>query len=810
MMTNLNPHRNYLAPVFIAVVLAVFAAVWAFPSAAQVPSADSAPPQEPVAAPTESARATDLKGVSAAPSEDGVVITVEADGALRDYKAFTIAESPPRIVFDFPSLRSPYKAEQRITPTSGPVQQIRHVAHPDKVRLVIETQKAYLKKYVAEAAPNGLIIQVGKAEGSAKESAPMLASATAAAPAGAKTNAPAAAVNRIEFADEAAGKSALIIGTTRPVQYDLQKVDEKRVNLHLMNTNVPEQHRRALITTRFESAVDRVTPGQGRNETIVAVDLRESVAYTAEQVGNVIRIEFAPSSIPPKPYENAEAPAWKAASGSTSGDAPKDNAISTFMVAQQKAPLTSAKAVQVADQKADRSFAKNFDLEQQKIKDPYSDREKNLSYYQEQKVKQYTGERIALDFFETDIKNVFRILREVSGKNFAIDQDVTGKVTLSLERPLPWDQILDLVIGMNGLGKTLEGDIIRISTLANLEKQEKDLEKKRDAFFQAQLRESHVTAFFTLSYADAEEVYKSAIAPLYAGLQDKRFNQEFSGKVTVDKRRNMLLVTDSPAAVKRIKEIIEKLDVVTPQIIIEARIVEANSTFTREIGFDWGTISLEAFKIGGAVKLGPTTMQANNIPSTFSGNNTLGFNFTTIEGLNFSIVDAKLTASELEGKTNIVSSPKISTLNGQEAIIKQGVEVPYLERDSSGNATVKFKNVDLLLKVTPTVSEDDRVTMKIFITKNDVIDPTSAEPALSTNEANTNILVEDGDTIVIGGILKDAKKFSEGGIPGLRKLPALGWLFRSEKVENSKNELLIFITPRVVKLEQRKMDHKVL
>ena len=388
---------------------------------------------------------------------------------------------------------------------------------------------------------------------------------------------------------------------------------------------------------------------------------------------------------------------------------------------------------------------------------------------------------------------------------------MTGKVTLSLEKPLPWDQVLDLILKMNQLGKTLEGDVIRISTMGTLQKEEKDLAAKRDAYYAAIKKENHITAFFALNYADAKEVYETAILPMYgkSGAADYS-SQEFSGTVAVDKRRNMLIVTDTPPAVKRIKELVEKLDVVTPQIIIEARIVEANSTFTREIGFDWGTISLEAFKIGGGIKLGPTTMQANNIPSSYSKNNTMGFNFSTIQGINFSIVDAKLTASEVEGKTNIVSSPKIFTVNGQKAAIKQGLEVPYLERDSSGNATVRFKNVDLLLEVTPNVSDDNRVTMNIFITKNDVVDPTAPEPALSTNEAKTNILVDDGDTIVIGGILKDAKKISENGIPGLRKLPGFGWMFRSEKLENSKNELLIFITPRVVKLEQRKTEQKVL
>jgi type IV pilus assembly protein PilQ len=204
------------------------------------------------------------------------------------------------------------------------------------------------------------------------------------------------------------------------------------------------------------------------------------------------------------------------------------------------------------------------------------------------------------------------------------------------------------------------------------------------------------------------------------------------------------------------------------------------------------------------LKTGPTTFTSNNIPTSFKTDNTIGFNFSTLFGTNISIVDAKLTASEVEGKANIISSPKIITLNGRKATIKQGLEVPYLERDSSGNATVRFKNVDLLLDVTPNISQDKRIVMSIFITKNDVVDPTAPEPALSTNEAKTEILVEDGDTIVIGGVLKDSKRMADQGIPGLRKLPALGWLFRADKVENSKSELLIFITPRIIQLEQRK------
>jgi type IV pilus assembly protein PilQ len=321
------------------------------------------------------------------------------------------------------------------------------------------------------------------------------------------------------------------------------------------------------------------------------------------------------------------------------------------------------------------------------------------------------------------------------------------------------------------------------------------IKAEQDSKKQEEEGEPLITAYIGVNYSTA----KTEVLPhLSTILTPNR------GKAIVDERNNQIIFTDTAEKVKQAKEIVAQIDRVTAQVSIEARVVEANSNFNREVGFDWGTITIDAFKIGGALKTGPTTFQANNVPAAFNTSNQMGFNFSTLFGTNISIVDAKLQASELEGKVAIISSPKIVTLNHKEATIKQGLEVPYLERDSSGNATVRFKNVDLLLKVTPNVSQDQRIVMKIFITKNDVVDPTAPEPALSTNEAQTEILVDDGDTIVIGGILKDTKKLSEQGIPGLRKLPALGWLFRAERTEVRKDELLIFITPRIIQMEQRR------
>ncbi|MBI5578334.1 MAG: type IV pilus secretin PilQ [Deltaproteobacteria bacterium] len=732
-------------------------------------TAAAAPPAPDVVPAKPWSAATEITGVNATPSPDGVLIDVVANGALQDYKSFTLTENPPRIVFDLAAVRSSAKSEQRIAVKSGPVDQVRYLGYPDKVRLVIQTQKPYLTQYSAEPTDTGLVIRVGAAPATATGGELKLASGAAPAPAKPEPVASGAAarVNRVEFVGEDAGKSTVIIGTSRPVQYDLVKTSDHRVSLKLMNTHVPEQHLRPLITSRFDSAIDRVSPSQDKQAAVVAIDLRESVSYSAEQVGNVIRVTFADSAIPPKPYEDAQPPAWKA------GAAP----------IREGRPMPAYEPVLAKAAAAPK---------------PVTVLRAGSAVATDSKDKVYTGEKIALDFYDTDIKNVFRILQEISGKNFAIDKNVTGKVTLALQKPVPWDQVLDLVLKMNQLGVAQEGDIIRVASLATLQQEEKmhqaQLKAEQDSRKQKEDGEPLITVYIPVNYSTA----KTEVLPHLSTILTKD-----RGKAIVDERNNQIIFTDIAEKVKQAKEIVARIDTVTSQVSIEARVVEATSSLNREIGFDWGTITIDAFKIGGALKTGPTTFQANNIPTTFRPDNQMGFNFSTLFGTNISIVDAKLSASELEGKATIISSPKIVTLNHKKAVIKQGLEVPYLERDSSGNATVRFKNVDLLLEVTPNVSQDQRIVMTIFITKNDIVDPTAAEPALSTNEAKTEILVEDGDTIVIGGILKDTKKLTDQGIPGLRKLPAMGWLFRSEKTELSKNELLIFITPRIIQMEQR-------
>ncbi|MBW1759806.1 MAG: type IV pilus secretin PilQ, partial [Deltaproteobacteria bacterium] len=225
-------------------------------------------------------------------------------------------------------------------------------------------------------------------------------------------------------------------------------------------------------------------------------------------------------------------------------------------------------------------------------------------------------------------------------------------------------------------------------------------------------------------------------------------------------------------------------------------IVEANTDFSRDFGIKWNVAEGPFDALNGELEY----EIALNQPGKASPNNSIGFTFNNLFG-SFSIIDAKLMAQESQGDVKIISAPKIVTLDNTEATIKQGKQVPFNTLDEAGNTVTEFKDIDLELKVTPQVTADNRILMKINITKNDLQFFESGAGVL-TNEANTELLIEDGGTVVIGGIIISKKDNIGDGIPGLSKLPVIGWLFKSKSKEEKKSELLIFITPRIVRLEQ--------
>jgi type IV pilus assembly protein PilQ len=586
-------------------------------------------------------------------------------------------------------------------------------------------------------------------------------------------------VNRIDFLGEANGRSTLSIETTSEVEFSLTKVSDKLLELRLMDANIAEFRQRPLITTRFESAVNRIMPVQlpsMKDFSLFSIELREPVPYFTEQVGTLLLVHFEASSVPPAPEDETNLPSWKKALTETLGPA---EVIATNADAIQAGASVQPTVAAPDQPSGSQSAGMVLDADQAMVVT--------------KKTRKYTGEKIALDFFQTDIKNVFRILREVSGKNFAIDKDVSGKVTLTLDKPVPWDQVMDLVLRMNQLGMVVEGDIIRIATLATL-KQENDLRKAQIAALQKEKEQIKAlepleTRYIPISYSDAETEVLPHIENIVT---------EGRGAVTVDSKNNQIILTDTADKIAQALDIARQIDKVTSQVVIEARVVEVNENYSKELGFQWNLgVGPVTVNNGGSQWLGDVAM---NYPANTDSGFTL--NYAKIAGTPFTL-DAILTALESSGNGKILSAPKIATLNNKKARIKQGQEIGYLERDSAGGSSVKFKEVDLLLEVTPHVTPDNRISMDIIIQKNDVTDFIDGVPIIATNEAQTQLLVNDGDTIVIGGIIKSNNTKEKQAFPGLHKIPVVGWLFQSNLEEVQNNELLIFMNPKIVQLEQR-------
>ena len=752
------------------------------------------------------ADATALSSVTVSPFGKSLIVRVNADGPVREYNAFSIEESemgPARIVVDMYRLKSPFENERVIPVDFDMIDRVRHLGHSDKVRLVIDTRNPMITNFVAEPVAEGLEIKVGPPvplEGSppatlagGRESVVPMPISSDSPPVPVSTSPPPAPVesvvsntgtaepysgpnrvNRIDFSSLPGGRSTLVVGAAKPIRYQVQEVSDRKIIVRLLDTRIAEPQKRPLITTRFESAVDRILPIQtdSMKDSILSIELREKTPYRIEPMGNELRVAFEASSIPPKPFEEAGLPSWRQAMSEP--------------LAEVEAPAAAAPSGRKAGVAPERrEVAASVPMEPE---------------------KKYTGEKIALDFFETDIKNVFRILREVSGKNFAIDKDVTGTVTLTLEKPVPWDQVLDLILKMNQLGKVEEGDIIRIAKMATITKEERDRQAKIAAEAQAREQEKAVEPLFTeyipINYSDA----KSEILPHLQNIATKE-----RGSLSVDARTNTVIMTDTKDKIRQAREIVGRLDKVTPQVIIEARIVEASSSFSREIGIEWtteGGIPNDDANAGYGPQRGYDTLggtwaydTAVNLPVTDAGS--IGFQFKRIFGTPLTI-DARLGAMESQGEGKIVSAPKVMTLDNKKATIKQGREVPYSTEDDDGNTVVEFKEVDLLLEVTPHVTPDNRISLRVFITKNEIAEfSVDGVPSLATKEAETELLVNDGETIVIGGILQTTDQETTEGIPGLYKIPVLSWLFKSEVKSSRKDELLIFLTPRIMQLEQR-------
>jgi len=419
----------------------------------------------------------------------------------------------------------------------------------------------------------------------------------------------------------------------------------------------------------------------------------------------------------------------------------------------------------------------------------------------------YTGTRISLDFKDADIRNILRLIAEVSNLNIVAGDDVQGTVTIKLN-DVPWDQALDVILLSNNLGKSLEGNIIRIAPIEKIEKQKRDELAARE--MEAKL-EPLKKGIIPVSYAQA-----SQLRPV---IQNSKVLSP-RGSIEVDPRTNTLIVIDIEKNIEEVKKIIDNLDTPTPQVLIEAKIIQINPSYTKELGIKWGGDFQTTASGGTGAVAGSDVSRSSTGSITTQGTVTdllpssvgIGTGASIAWGYfrrNFDVFQ-KIAAMEKDEKLEVISSPRVLTLDNQEALIEQGTEVPYLKLDTQSTqttalATTEFKKVTLSLKVIPHVTPDGSVIMEIEAKKDQVSSQTGAggQPGVDTRKAITKVLVRSGDTVVIGGIYEDTNRDIYNSVPFFGRLPIFSFFFKGTTKRREKTEMIVFITPTIVQLPKK-------
>jgi len=439
-----------------------------------------------------------------------------------------------------------------------------------------------------------------------------------------------------------------------------------------------------------------------------------------------------------------------------------------------------------------------------------------------QEKKEYRGERLTLNFQDIETRAVLQLLADTSGQNIVISDSVTGNVSLRLQN-VPWDQALDIVLRTKGLDMRQEGNVILVAPAEEIAAREKQqLEARKEIQELAPLR----TEYLQVNYAKAGDLAQLIKSSGGGSLLSER------GSVAIDERTNTLLLQDTSDRLADIRRLVSTLDIPVRQVLIEARIVIVNDDFTRDLGVRFGAHVVGNYgSSNGLAFLGNAGLDeeagesgpviAPSLPSGSRGQlvqtptandrymvnlpvaNPAGRLALTLIDSDY-VVDLELSAAQAEGRGEIISSPRVITSNQREASIEQGVEIPYQESASSGATTTQFKKAVLSLRVTPQITPDDRVILDLTVAKDSVGQLVSSAtggfvPSIDTREIVTQVLVNDGQTVVLGGILETERRDAENKVPLLGDIPLLGYLFKQTSKTDNKDELLIFVTPKILR-----------
>ena len=765
----------------LGVLVGVVTASWiAMPSVSvpTIPGAALALAATPTAGPTR-VTGVELGGVG----PQSVVVLIKTDQKVESYESFSLPD-PPRLVIDIPNAVHAVPASLK---AAGPIREIRSSQYKTQpvrvVRIVLDLTSKL--PYQVEAASHELHVAIGEAALAAgKPDLPAIAQAAPGMAAEDELPTAPVAQGQVHGVDYQLqdGQAKILVRTSGDVTFNvLERSAPPGLIVDISAAVIDPQAAKVLDVRQIPGPVERIRASQHTLEpdqvVRIVTDLKGNVRHEAVQTSQGITLSLqGVSTVVAAHPATPEAPVPQPAPvAPPSPPAPATPVVAPPPVVPLMEPPAAAEVA-----------------------------------------------RLSMDFKDADVNNLLRIIAEVSGKNVVAGDDVKGRVTVRLV-DVPWDRALDNILRINGLGFVQEDNIIRV---ARLEAIRREVEQRRkelqdDARLEEEgALEPLTSEILRVSYGDPKKV-----ADNLNKIKSRR------GSISVDDRTASLIIQDTVSNIDRMRVVLQELDQPTPQVMIEGRIVTVASSHTRSLGVQWGFQRTHVDPAGRTSgnpfvlsqlfgDTGPT-MTVPGTPANLPAGTVVSAGVPAAVNLPIAgpagalgvvlgrvndtlRVQAQLSALERESLARTLSTPRIVALNNEEAIIKQGEQIPFTTVDSSGRTTVAFQEAFLSLTVTPHVTADRRVSLKVKATddtRGDRFDFAGGFAiAINKNEATSSLLVDNGSTVVIGGVRKRSETTSEDRVPFLGNIPVLGWLFknRSENIVPTTNELLIFITPTIL------------
>lgn len=713
------------------------------------------------------------------------------DGSIGNYNAFRLGK-PERLVVDIFDVKNRDK-RKKIKVKDPFVKAVRIGQHKNKVRMVLDMPSGNVTEFYVQKNGNSLNVILGE-KGKLPKQAPYAESVYAKESVGKSKES--VVINAIKFT-QMPESSRVIISAGGQLDYKVKKLSPDKIALDIMKASIPKKLQRSLDTSEFNSPIGLISSYQLRDGpdrvARIVVSLNKDMPYKTSYENGSIYFDIERDADVEESVEDADI--------KVQIETYKEPDLLLEEKAEQ-APLSAPSEIKVEQHEAAPS---EIQVEQpednSRVLVSSGPAHKAVTRVDLDK-EVYSGQRISLDYKDADISNVLRLFAEVSGFNVIAADDVKGTVTVKLH-DVPWDQAFDIVLDAKGLGMVRKGNVMRIAPAVKLKKEEEDALEASAVKEKLENLESEI---IPVSHAPVAEMAKK--------IEKIKTDR---GSITVDERSSLLIIRDVPRVIEEARSLIIELDKPTPQVLIEARIVEVDTNHQKDLGVQWGGGYAADAAHGNALNYGfPDSVNAGigagggwalNTPTQGKtgtgtgggeGGGTIGLSFGSID--NTISLDLKLSALESKGVSKIISRPRIVTINKKEAKIQQGLSIPFVTTSADGTKT-EFIDASLELKVTPEVKQDKSIILSIMVSKNepDFARAAAGSPSISKKEAQTMVLIKDGDTTVIGGIFTQKEGQSVTGIPILKDIPLIGWLFRSTNRTEDQAELLIFITARIVK-----------